>query len=282
MNGPSGAPRFRLGVTSFVYLAGWADNIERLMWGPAGLAGRVRDVELLFFEADRPDQLPSSSELARLQRVKEDASLSYTLHTPLNASLASEQPERRRHALEAIRRSWEVAQALQPERVVVHVYRGDREHDPRPPADLSAWRDRAAGSLSALIDGGIPARDLCVETIDYDYALVEPVVEQLGLSVALDVGHQLRDGRDPLALYARLGARARVIQWHGVDPTGRDHRSLAFYPAEHARALLRALRSTAYDGVLTLEVFSESDLQSSLRWLDVVQAGLDAAPERRT
>ncbi len=47
---------FRLGATSFVYPAGWADNVERLI-----IETPVRDVELLFFEADRPDQLPGAA-----------------------------------------------------------------------------------------------------------------------------------------------------------------------------------------------------------------------------
>ncbi|MEA2698215.1 MAG: adenosylcobalamin phosphodiesterase, partial [Myxococcales bacterium] len=136
LSAPLPPPAFRLGATSFVYPAGWADNVARLV-----AETPVRDVELLFFEADRADQLPTSAEIARLNRYRDEAGLSYTLHTPLAASLASTDARRRQDGLGAIRRCLEVAAPLQPQRIVVHVYLGDEERDPAPPDDLHAWRD---------------------------------------------------------------------------------------------------------------------------------------------
>ncbi|MEA2699217.1 MAG: adenosylcobalamin phosphodiesterase, partial [Myxococcales bacterium] len=127
---------------------------------------------------------------------------------------------------------------------------------------------------------GVPRRALCVETIDYDFALLAPVIDALELSVALDVGHQLRDGRDELALVDRWLPRTGAIQWHGVEPGGRDHRSLVHYPRARALSLLRVLRRSAFAGVLTLEVFREDDLRSSLATYAELTATLDgAAPE---
>jgi sugar phosphate isomerase/epimerase len=269
--GGTGADHFRLGATSFVYPAGWADNVERLIVETA-----VRDIELLFFEAARAEQLPDAREIDRLRRFQEAAGLSFTLHTPLAASLASADASRRGEALTLIARCLEVARPLQPERVVVHVYLGDQEHDPAPPVDLEAWRARAAAALAAIVVMGVPPRALCVETIDYDFALLGPVIEALDLGVALDVGHQLRDGRDELALLDRWLARAGTIQWHGVQPGGRDHRSVAHWPAARALALLRALRQARWAGVLTLEVFRADDLRSSLAALATWSAALDA------
>ena len=48
----SGYP-FRLGTTSFIYPAGWAENVARL-------APLVDEVELLFFESQIPGSLPGS------------------------------------------------------------------------------------------------------------------------------------------------------------------------------------------------------------------------------
>ena len=58
--------------------------------------------------------------------------------------------------------------------------------------------------------------------------------------------------------------RTRVIQWHGTDATGRDHRGLDHYPRDRARALFDTLVAASYRGVLTLEVFREADLDASL------------------
>src|SRR5690606_28363199 len=140
----------------------------------------------------------------------------------------------------------DAARAFEPESVVLHVYHGDAEHDAAPPRDLDAWRARAAASLSAIVASGVPAEALCVELLDYDYGLIEPVVAELGLSVAPDVGHLVRDGLDELSVLERLLPRTRIIQWHGTEPGGRDHRSLEHYPRARARALLELLMERRY------------------------------------
>jgi sugar phosphate isomerase/epimerase len=246
----------RIGTTSFIYPGGWLDNVRRL--GPD-----FEDIEILFFESEGAGAFPAPDECRGLAQAKREHGLSYSLHTPLDASLASEDEARRQAGVASVLRALEVARAFDPENVVVHVYHGDAEHAAVRPTDLVAWRDRAARSLSAIVASGLPRERLCVELLDYDYALIEPVVDALGLSVALDIGHLVRDGLDELRVLGRLRSKTRIVQWHGTDASGRDHRSLEHYPVHKARALLRALRGSAYAGVLTLEVFRAADLASS-------------------
>jgi sugar phosphate isomerase/epimerase len=246
----------RIGTTSFIYRGGWLDNVERL-------GSEVDDVEILFFEAHGSGAFPEREECQALLRAKREHELTYSLHTPLVASLASEDEARRRSGVESVLRAIEVASVFEPENVVVHVYHGEQEHATVRPTDISAWRDRAARSLAEVLRAGVPAHRLCVELLDYDYSLIEPVVDALGLSVALDVGHLVRDGQNELEALERLLPKTRIVQWHGTDPSGRDHRSLEHYPVDKARALLRALSDSAYEGVLTLEVFCAADFESS-------------------
>lgn len=253
----------RLGTTSFIYPAGWLDNVRRL-------AGRVRDVELLCFEAHG---LPDANELAGLIDEKHHADLSYTVHTPLAASLASEDPARRRQGIDEVTRVIEHMRPVDPFAFVVHVYFGDEEGG-APPADLDAWRERAFSSLNTLLDRGIDNRTLCIESLDYDLKHIAPVVSSLGLNYALDVGHMHRDGRSLTSALTKYLPQTRVIQWHGTD-TERDHKSLVHYPEDQALTLLRVLHNEHYNGVLTLEVFNERDFEESLalarRWME--QAG---------
>jgi sugar phosphate isomerase/epimerase len=244
---------FRIGATSFVYPDRWLPNVARL-------ASRVEDIEILFFEAS---ETPDTAELDALAAWKRWAGLTYTLHVPLAVSLASEDDGERRRSVATVRQAIDLAGPLAPDAYVVHVYLGDREHDRRP-HDLAAWRGRAARSLEELLRASVAAEALCVETLDYDFALIEPVVEALGLSVAIDLGHLARDRRPAGELVRRNLHRTRVIQWHGVERMGRDHRSLRFYPPEGARRLLRTLMDASYRGVLTLEVFRERDFEESL------------------
>ncbi len=247
---------FRIGTTSFIYPSprpdSWLANVERL-------AGRVDDVEILLFElGDRPD----AAELAALAAWKRRADLTYTVHTPLDVSLASENAELRARSIERVCAAIELARPLAPEGYIVHVYLGDCERDTEP-TDRAAWRRRAQASLEAIILRGVPAAELCIETLDYDFAYLEPVVTELGLSVAIDLGHLDRDAREEQALLDNNLHRTRAIQWHGVDPAGRDHRSLVHYPAAKARWVLDVLQER-YRGVVTLEVFREGDFEESL------------------
>lgn len=245
----------RIGTTSFIYPEGWLDNVQRL-------APVFRDIEILCFESQGPGAFPSDAEARALYREKREHDLTYSLHTPLDASLASADPARRAAGIQAVLRALDAAQAFEPEALVVHVYFGDREHDRRPP-DVGAWRARAAASLEQILNHGIEARRLCVESLDYDYACIAPVIEELDLSIALDVGHLVRDGADELDAVRRYLPRTRIIQWHGTAPGDRDHRSLIHYGQGRARALLSLLLEQRYTGVLTLEVFREGDLRES-------------------
>jgi sugar phosphate isomerase/epimerase len=247
---------FCIGTTSFIHPARWIDNARRL-------AGRVEDVEILLFDPPTPQSLPSAAEIAALARLGAETGLGYTVHAPIGFALASEDAERRRVAVEAVAQVIRHTAPLAPHAVVVHLAPGEREGDP-PPADPAAFRRRAEESLRAVLATGLAPERLCLETLEYDFALAEPVVEALGLSVALDVGHLARDGVPFDAVLARNLARTRVVQWHGTDPSGRDHRSLRHYPRADGRRLLRALRDGGFAGVLTLEVFGEQDLEESL------------------
>jgi sugar phosphate isomerase/epimerase len=248
---------FRLGTTSFIYPGGWLANVERL-------AGHFSDVEILFFETDGPDSLPSQQEREGLAEWKLRADLTYSLHTPLDVSLASTSEHRRRDSVVSIERAIQAAIPFQPEAYVLHVYLGECEKDLTPPTDLAGWRRRAARSLEEILCCGVKPSDLCIEVLDYDFGLIEPVVRDLDLSIALDVGHLVRDGRNEEEVLQRHLQRTRVLQWHGLDPSSRDHRSIAHYPRDRARRLLDTLIQESYRGVLTLEVFREADLEDSL------------------
>jgi adenosylcobalamin phosphodiesterase len=245
----------RIGTTSCIWHDHMLPNVERL-------AARVDDVELLLFCIE--EDLPSAEEVSQLVRLKHEHALSYTVHTPIDASLASADEKRRIEGVDKVRRAIAWGRPLQPLGYTVHVYLGDQEHDPSPPTDLDAWRVRATRSLEALRAEDVP---ICVECIDYDFELIAPVVRALDLSVALDVGHLMRDGRALLPMLDAWLPRARILQLHGtrVDQHGaRDHVSLAHAPPGAVDELLRTLRARQWNGVLTLEVFDENDLDESL------------------
>lgn len=269
-HGPARGLPFRIGTTSFIYRGSWLHNVERL-------AGRVDDVEILFFEGDDASSLPSREEMRAIAALRAEHGLTLSLHTPLNASLASASDFERQLGVSRVLRAIEAAEPLSPDAYVVHVYLGDREGD-TPPADVGAWRDRAERSIYTLITAGVPPDRLCVEQLDYDLRLLEPVIQAFDLPVALDVGHLQRDGRDLHGLLAHWLPRARLIQWHGTDDSGRDHRGLDWFPEADALRMLQALVDASYLGVLTLEVFREQDFEQSMSLLERWRASLRPPP----
>jgi sugar phosphate isomerase/epimerase len=251
--------KFRIGATSFVHPASWIDNVERL-------AGRVEDVELLLFDISGQHGLPSLTERAALRTEKARAGLTYSVHMPLEPSLASQDEARRQAGVATVLQAMQVARELTADSYVLHVYLGDHEGDV-PPADPSGFRARASRSIETILASGVEPSALCVEQLDYDLDWLWPVIERYGLSIALDVGHLQRDGRDLRAQVQRYLPHTRIVQWHGTEPGGRDHRSLVHFPRAEARWLVETLLAAEYTGTLTLEVFRRDDFDSSLRVL---------------
>jgi sugar phosphate isomerase/epimerase len=103
-----------------------------------------------------------------------------------------------------------------------------------------------------------------VETLDYPYRLVEDIIFDYGLSVCLDIGHQLLCGIEPSEYIDLYLTRTRVLHLHGVEG-GQDHRSLASLPDGLLTALVSRLGGgPAKHRVLTMEIFNERDLNESL------------------
>jgi sugar phosphate isomerase/epimerase len=107
---------------------------------------------------------------------------------------------------------------------------------------------------------------LAVENLrGYPVDFLEPVLERSAASRCVDVGHLWADGQDPAPCLQAALPRTRVIHVHGIAE--RDHKSLARVPPPELAAVLEILLERGYSGVLTIEVFSEEDLFSSLQAL---------------
>jgi len=264
--------RYRIGTTSFIHPCGWLENVRRLSSRP-----EIRDVEILVFEPPGEGAGPAPEEIALLGAVARASGMTCSVHAPLELGLASDDERWRRASVDVVRRTVQLTAPLAPHSVIVHLNL-DARGAPAA-ADLGAWRDRAERSLREILRCGIAPAQLCLETLDYDLALAEPLVDALGLSVALDVGHLARDGIGLEPVLARSLGRTRVVHWHGTDPSGRDHRSLRHYPRAEAVRLLSALAARGFEGVITLEVFREDDLAESLAVLREIEAeALGAGP----
>jgi len=246
---------FRLGTTSYIYPAEILPNVR-------SLRGKVEDIEIVLFESDEASNYPSRQEIEELAAIGRETGLSYTIHLPLDILLGDPELVVRRRSVDTCLRAIDATADLRPHGYIVHL-------QGVPPDDHGEWLnenwlariDQSVGELVKHLDN---PRLLCAETLSYPFHLVEKLVERRDLSICLDVGHiTLYD--QPLELYLRRYlSRTRIIHLHG-NSGGRDHLDLGLLPGATIDLLFTSLAALPKgdDLVVTLEIFSEKDLEIS-------------------
>ncbi|MDD5309557.1 MAG: cobamide remodeling phosphodiesterase CbiR [Deltaproteobacteria bacterium] len=253
--GLAGCFPFRLGATSYVVPADVAVNVQ-------ALAGKVDDLELVLFESDRLSDMLDDQTIRILTAAAESQDLSYTVHLPLDIRLGHDDETQRQTSVEKCLRVVDRTRILDPFAYVLHLVR-EREGR-RPGNDVRGWLDRLDGSIRSILESGVERSALCVENLDYPLDLVEPLVEEHGLSVCLDVGHLLTRSESVESHLDRHLPRCKVVHLHGVV-YGHDHRAVSNLPPSVLESVVKRLsESTDVLRVVTLEVFSESDYVRSI------------------
>jgi sugar phosphate isomerase/epimerase len=248
---------FRLGTTSYVIPADLKSNC-------AFLADKVDDIELVLFESHEISNLPDAETLRALREIADRHDLTYTVHLPLDAWMGHADASVRRQSMEKCLRVIELTERLNPFGYIVH-FHGD-SRGASPSSDLARWQEGHRRAVERLLQVVSP-EDLCVETLDYPYRLIEDIVFDYGLSVCLDIGHQLLCGINPFEYLDLYLTRTRVLHLHGVEE-GHDHRSLAGLPDGLLAVLVNRLGDRPEKTrVLTMEIFDEGALNESMNVL---------------
>lgn len=250
---------FRLGTTSYIIPADILPNARYL-------AGRVRDMELILFEVDDgPNNLPSGEVIDELKQIASQFDLSYTVHLPLDLKLGEDGSEQDQSLVKA-QRVIDCTRGLNPWAYVLHLD-GKSARTSTDVEWIRLWQDRSVRALEIVSAWAGGAEKLAVENLEtYPLDFIQPVLERIPVSRCVDIGHLWLDGHDPIPYLQAALPRTRVIHMHGIAE--RDHCSLAFMPAEKIQGVWDELLRLNYQGVLTLEIFSEEDFMSSLKVIE--------------
>jgi sugar phosphate isomerase/epimerase len=180
---------------------------------------------------------------------------------PLDLKLGEDGSERDPSLLKA-RRVIDCTRSLDPWAYVLHLD-GKSVRTSTDAELIERWQDQSVRALEIVSEWtGNPGK-LAVENLEtYPLDFIQPVLDRIPVSRCVDIGHLWLDGHDPIPYLQAALPRTRVIHMHGI--AGRDHRSLTFMPQENVSAVWSELLAADYDGVLTLEMFSEEDFLSSL------------------
>jgi sugar phosphate isomerase/epimerase len=226
------------------------------------LAGWVEEVEVVLFEGSE-DALPSEAELGTMAAVAERASMRFHVHLPLDLRLGHPDRTERTAACQTLLRVIQWVRPLCPGFFVLHLeWDGPANPDEK---DVYRWRHRVRDSLRQAADGGVDLKTCCVETLMYPPRWMEPIREEFGMPLCLDVGHLLLSGEDPHRYFLDRFGHVRTVHLYGPEPDGR-HGSLELLPEMLLKNLMDPLGG--FRGVVSLEVFRFSDLKSSMAVLE--------------
>ena len=250
---------FRLGTTSYIIPADILPNAHYL-------AEKVRDIELILFEVDDgPNNLPSGEVIDELKRIADQFDLTYTVHLPLDLKLGENGSEQDQSLVKA-RRVIDCTRGLDPWAYVLHLD-GKSVRTSTDEERIKRRQDQSVRALEIVSAWAGGAEKLAVENLEtYPLDFIQPVLERIPVSRCVDIGHLWLDGHDPIPYLQAALPRTRVIHMHGIAE--RDHRSLSFMPREKVQAVWDELLRSNYQGVLTLEIFSEQDFIASLKVIE--------------
>ena len=247
---------FRIGTTSYIIPANILPNVNYL-------ANQVDDIELVLFEVDDgPNNLPLESDIKELNILSAHFNLSYTVHLPLDLRFASNSNEQHTSLIKA-KRVIDRTSGLHPWAYVLHL--DGKEEISKKGADWKErWDEQAIKALEIVTAWVGDKKLLAAENLDnYPINFIDEAVARSGISRCIDIGHLWKDHHDPVQYLEQHLDHARVIHIHGIDH--RDHQSLIHMPESELRRVMDYLVKKNYQGVMTIEVFSDEDFRSSLQ-----------------
>ncbi len=256
-------PRFfRIGTTSFIVPDHIIPNVIKL--GPF-----FDEIELLVFESLPQEVLPSKEDVKTLLSLSRDLNLTYNIHLPTDISLASECSEKRQAAADIYLRVIERFAPLHPSTHTLHLdMPRDIRQDGLSPNKMGNWITTARKGISLLLSGISDPGIISIETLDYPFSYIEPLIREFHLSVCVDAGHQILYGHDLVQTFETHRSRVPLIHLHGVEGTGtkkKDHKALDTLSIGKIRKINNILET--FRGVVSLEVFNLDNLNRSLLFL---------------
>lgn len=246
---------FKISTTSYIYPASYTTNVKLL-------APCLDEIELLFFQSIPSEAIPSEETIKELAELALLHHLTYNVHLPIDVSLADPDYAEREKAVDVVKKIIESTAPLNPSTFTLHL---SLENAFSSTAGIALWQKHVYTSLKKLIDSGIPNQRLTIENLDYPMEFLERTINDLDLSVCLDIGHMLLYDFDPESMYHRYEDRIKMVHLHGVE-NKKDHLSLSKMDQENLKNILKIFRG--YEETVSLEVFSFRDLETSLSLLE--------------
>lgn len=248
---------FKIGTTSYIYPDHYVPNVRML-------AAFVDEIELLLFESKPVASMLSPSVMDDLQRLSEEFNLTYNIHLPTDIAISDPNPDGRERAVATLLEIIKRVEPLAPATCTLHI---PFEVDEPDDEAVGKWQDVVYSSLAKLVSSGFPAERMAVETLNYSFEIMEPIIKDLNLAICMDIGHLTIQGHDIQIFFNKFAGNVAIIHLHGVQH-GQDHLPLDRLPECLYPPILEILRK--FCGTVSLEVFNFEYLQTSLKFLEMI------------
>jgi sugar phosphate isomerase/epimerase len=229
-------------------------------------APQFDDVEIVLFESLDRSNLPSNAVLSKVAKLGKEYDTTFTVHFPIDKKAGSDDPAEREAFREQAKRVVGLTKPLDPIAFLLHLEPGN-ENDSR-----ETWASRVRETCGILreLSCGRPEK-ISVENLGFPHEWLLPIADKYGFSFCLDTGHALKVTGGLDAIVRNLMSGTRVIHLHGWDGEN-DHLSLARMDRKILAPFIKnGLKN--FKGVLTLEVFSESETFESVEALKALWQG---------
>ncbi len=246
---------FNIGTTSFIYPDDYVPNVKML--GPY-----LENIELLLFESNHTDALPSKEVIGELADLAKDFNLTYNVHLPTDISISSRDPQQQRIAVETISRVAERVAPLSPATLTLHVPYNETSLDED---DVKSWQERVIKHLAKILANGTPSHLISIENLDYPFEFLDPIIAELDLTICLDCGHLILHGDDIEKFFNTYSAKISIIHLYGVAEN-HFHGALDQLPETKITPIIRLLAE--FTGIVSMEVFSYAHLDASLKFME--------------
>lgn len=246
---------FSIGTTSFIYPDDYVPNIKML--GPY-----LENIELLLFESNHTDALPSKHVITELAGLAADFNLTYNVHLPTDISISSRDSRQQNRAVDTILSVTERVAPLLPTTLTLHVPYDENSFEPET---VTSWQERVIKNLGTILANGIPGRHFSVENLDYPFEILDPIIAELDLAVCLDCGHLILHGDDLQTFFNTYAAQTAIIHLYGVAQN-HFHGPLDQLSEKFIVPTMRLLAK--FNGTVSLEVFSYAHLDASLKFME--------------
>lgn len=258
---------FEIGSTSMVY---GEDVLENARF----LADRVENVEIVLFHTPSLHNIPTVREIRELKKVAADQKIRFSVHLPTSLEIASRERKKREKSVQLTADLIDRMTEINPRHYILHIpftaptlipvqglyFTADHRRN------FTEWTQRALNSLVEIQRRLSLDHKILVENINYSPIFLAPFLQQQLCELCLDLGHLVLGQENVLDRAKQFLDKTKEIHVHGVKG-GTEHLSLSVLPEDRVLRWVRFLVETSYRGVVTLEVFTPDDLESSMNVL---------------